>query len=357
MAIFASSAFNDHEQVVHASDPVTGMRAIIAVHSTVLGPAIGGLRIRAYEDEQAALTDVLRLSKGMTYKAAVAGVPFGGGKMVLLADPLRDKTPALLHAAARAIERLGGRYVTGEDVGSTVDDMAELKSVTRYVMGAPEALGGSGDPSPRTALGCFEGIVAGVRHRLGSPDLRGIRVAVQGLGNVGWNLCRLLSEAGAQLVVTDVREELVARARDELAAEAIPPDAIYEAKVDVFAPCALGAVIDDDTLPVLNASIVAGGANNQLAEESRHGEQLRAHGILYAPDYVINGGGMIQLAKELAGPAGGVDWNEVDRRVRGIGATLTEIFRRADRAGVPTTVAAHELAQERLAGGPGAAAG
>src|ERR1700722_19039060 len=197
MAVFGLSAFAGHEQVVHAWDEAAGLRAIIAVHSTVRGPAIGGLRIRPYNDEQDALTDVLRLSQGMTFKAAVAGVPFGGAKMVVIADPRRDKTPALLHAAGLAIERLGGRYITGEDVGSTVADMAGLLSVTSYVMGTPEEAGGSGDPSPSTALGCFSGITAAVRHRLARPDVSGLRVAVQGLGNVGWNLCRLLAEAGA----------------------------------------------------------------------------------------------------------------------------------------------------------------
>lgn len=350
MAVFGLSAFADHEQVVHAWDPATGLRAIIAIHSTVRGPAIGGLRIRPYADEGDALTDVLRLSRGMTFKAAVAGVPFGGGKMVVIADPRRDKTPALLHAAGHAIERLSGRYITGEDVGSTVADMAELLSVTSYVMGAPEEAGGTGDPSPRTALGCFSGLTAAVRHRLGRPDVGGLRVAVQGLGNVGWNLCRLLADAGAELVVSDVRGDLVAAAKREFGASAAEPDAIYTAQADVFAPCALGAVVNDDTLPLLTAPVIAGGANNQLADEERHGRLLRDRGILYAPDYVINAGGMIQFAVERTSLLEGtsLDWEEVDRRVRGIGDTLGEIFGQADRSGLPTSAAALQVARQRL---------
>jgi leucine dehydrogenase len=344
MSVFGLSAFAGHEQVVHTWDQSTGLRAIIAIHSTVRGPAIGGLRIRPYDDERDALTDVLRLSQGMTFKAAVAGVPFGGGKMVVIADPRRDKTPSLLRAAGLAIERLGGRYITGEDVGSTVADMAELLSVTSYVMGTPEEVGGSGDPSPSTALGCFSGITAAVRHRLARPDVSGLRVAVQGLGNVGWNLCRLLAEAGADLVVSDVRVDLVAAAEREFGAAGVEPDGIYGTKADVFAPCALGAVVNDDTLPLLTAPIIAGGANNQLADEERHGQLLRARGVLYAPDYVINAGGMIQFALERTG----LDWDEVDRRVRGIGATLGDIFERADRSGIPTTAAAREIARQRL---------
>ena len=344
MSVFGQSAFAGHEQVVHTWDQATGLRAIIAIHSTVRGPAIGGLRIRRYDSERDALTDVLRLSQGMTFKAAVAGVPFGGGKMVVIADPQRDKTPALLRAAGLAIERLGGRYITGEDVGSTVADMTELLSVTSYVMGTPEEAGGSGDPSPSTALGCFSGITAAVRHRLARPDVSGLRVAVQGLGNVGWNLCQLLAEAGAELAVTDVHDDLIAAAEREFGAVGVEPGAIYGVKADIFAPCALGAVLNDDTLPLLTAPIIAGGANNQLADEERHGQLLRDRGVLYAPDYVINAGGMIQFALERTG----LDWDEVDRRVRGIGATLGDIFERADQSGIPTTAAAREIARQRL---------
>lgn len=346
MSVFQSIDFSEHEQVVHVAEPASGLRAIIAVHSTALGPAIGGCRILPYADEASALRDVLRLSQGMTLKAAVAGVPFGGAKMVVIADPARGKSPALLRAIGGAIERLGGRYITGEDVGTTVDDMAEIKTATDYVMGLPERLGGSGDPSPSTALGCFVGIEAAVRHRLGKSRLAGIRVAVQGLGNVGWNLSRLLADADAKLAVTDIRADLVEKAMRTFRAERVAgPEGIHRTDVDVFAPCALGAIINDSTLPELKAVIVAGAANNQLADEARHGHLLRERGILYAPDYVINGGGMIQLALERHQ---GFDRAEVDRRVRAIGDTLSGIFDRADRAGIPTGAAARALAQARL---------
>ncbi|WNJ90519.1 Glu/Leu/Phe/Val family dehydrogenase [Bosea sp. 685] len=344
MTVFRSVDFSGHEQVVHVCDPATGLRAIIAVHSTALGPAIGGCRIRAYADETEALTDVLRLSRGMSLKAAVAGVPFGGGKMVVMADPRRDKTPALLRAVGVAVARLGGRYVTGEDLGTTVADMAEIGAATDHVLGLPESLGGSGDPSPRTALGCFVGIAASVRHRLGKSDLKGVRVAVQGLGNVGWNLSRLLAEAGAELIVSDVREELVQEAVHVFRARPADPQAIHAVEADVFSPCALGAAINDITLPELRVSVVAGAANNQLADEVRHDAMLRERGILYAPDYVINGGGMIQLALERIG----LDRAEAERRVRAIGETLSGIYELADEAGIPTAAAARNVAQERL---------
>jgi leucine dehydrogenase len=347
MSVFQSIDFAEHEQIVHVADAARGLRAIIAIHSTALGPAIGGCRILPYADEASALRDVLRLSQGMTLKAAVAGVPFGGAKMVVMADAQRPKSPALLRAVGAAIERLGGRFITGEDVGTTVDDMAEIKTMTDYVMGLPERLGGSGDPSPNTALGCFVGIRAAVRHRLGADSLEGIRVAVQGLGNVGWNLCHLLDDAGAKLTVTDIRTELVEKAARAFQAARVPgPDDIHRADVEVFAPCALGAVINETTLPDLKAVIVAGAANNQLADEVRHGRLLRERGILYAPDYVINAGGVIQLALERHK---GFDHAEVDGRVRAIGDTLSEIFAHADRAQIPTSLAARELAQARLA--------
>jgi leucine dehydrogenase len=351
MRVFESIDFAAHEQVVFAADPSIGMKAIIAVHSTALGPAIGGCRIQPYEDEAAALRDVLRLSLGMTLKAAVAGVPFGGAKMVVIADPRRDKDQALLSAIGVAIERLGGRYITGEDVGTTVEDMASVRKTTAHVMGLPEALGGSGDPSPRTALGCLVGIKAAVRHRLGKTSLGGMRVSVQGLGNVGWSLCKLLAGEGALLTVSDVRGDLVQSAVQSFAAEAVSdPQGIYGVETDVFAPCALGAVINDATEPLLKTKIIAGGANNQLADEVRHGGRLKERGILYAPDYVINAGGMIQLALEKAGT---LDWKEVNGRVRTIGDTLTQIFQQADRTNIAPSEAARRLAQSRLQSGVG----
>ena len=336
MSVFQSVDFADHEQVVHVADAASGLRGIIAIHSTALGPAIGGCRVYPYADEAAALRDVLRLSQGMSLKAAVAGMPFGGAKMVVIADP-RRKTPALMRAVGVAVGRLAGRYVTGEDVGTTVDDMAEIARETDCVMGLPERLGGSGDPSPSTARGCFVGIAAAVRHRLERDELKGLRVAVQGLGSVGTNLCRLLHEAGARLMVTDTRAEAVEKAVRSFGATAVAPEEIYAAEAEVFAPCALGAIINDATLPRLKAAIVAGAANNPLADEARHGAGLRARNILYAPDYVINAGGMIQLGLERAS---GLDWAEIDRRIAAIGDTLGAIFAHADQAGIATSAAA-----------------
>jgi leucine dehydrogenase len=341
--VFACEAFDDHEEVVFASDKDCGLRAIIAVHSTTLGPAIGGCRILPYEDEAAALRDVLRLSRGMSYKAAAAGVPFGGGKTVVIAESRTQKSPLLLRALGRAIDRLGGRYITGEDVGTTVADMAEIARSTSYVMGSPEDAGGSGDPSPRTAFGCFVGIKASADHVWGSEDLKGVRVLVQGLGNVGFNLCRLLADAGASLLVSDIRRDAVQTCVDRFGATPVDPESVIDTPADVYAPCALGGVINDRTIERLKVKIVAGGANNQL-ESAHHGAALRARQILYAPDYVINAGGMIQLAMERLQR----DGDETERRVRNIGETLTKIFSIADADNLATNVAADRLVESRL---------
>jgi leucine dehydrogenase len=341
--VFSCDAFDSHEEVVFVSDPACGLRAIIAVHSTVLGPAIGGCRILPYADDRSALRDVLRLSRGMAYKAAAADMPFGGGKTVVIADPSTQKSPELLRSLGRFIDRLGGRYVTGEDVGTTVSDMSEIRRSTAHVMGLAEEEGGSGDPSPRTALGCLVGIEASAAHVWGKRDLRGRRVLVQGLGNVGFNLCRLLTEAGATLLLSDIRHGPVEKCVSMFGATPVAPDEVIDAPVDIYAPCALGGVINDRTVERLKAKIVAGGANNQL-ENPCHSDALRARGILYAPDYVINGGGMIQLAMERLGR----DREETERRVRNIGDTLSAIYRKADAQGVATNVAADWLVEAKL---------
>lgn len=343
MTVFAHESFADHEQVVFVSDEAAGLRALIAIHDTSLGPALGGCRMYPYADEQAALRDVLRLSRGMTYKAAAAGLDLGGGKAVIIGDPRRQKTPELLRAMGRAVERLGGRYITAEDVGTSVADFAEVRKMTGHVVGLPVELGGSGDPSPTTALGVFYGLDAAARHRWRATSLSGRSVAVQGLGNVGWHLCQLLHEAGASLVVSDVDESRVAKAVATFSARATAPDAIYGAEVDIFAPCAMGAVLDDASVARLRCGIIGGAANNQLAREE-HGEQLRARGILYAPDFVINAGGMIRVASERES----YDQDLVDRGVEGIGRTLLAVFESAEADGVPTQTAALRLAQARL---------
>ncbi|WP_137391107.1 Glu/Leu/Phe/Val dehydrogenase dimerization domain-containing protein [Rhodoligotrophos defluvii] len=343
MRIFDHPSFSDHEQVVFVADREAGLRGIIAVHNTVRGPALGGCRIWPYRDESEAVADVLRLSLGMTYKGAMADLPFGGGKMVVIADSATEKTPALLHAIGTAVDRMQGRYITGEDVGTTSDDMAEIAKKTDKVLGLPPSLGGSGDPSPSTARGCFAGIKASIQHLTGADDLSGATVAVQGLGHVGWRLCELLAGAGAVLVVTDIRPETVAKAAARFGARTVAPEEIYDVPADIFAPCALGAVLNDDTVPRLKMRMVAGSANNQLAAPT-HAEMLRDRGILYAPDYVINAGGLIQLAGEYFG----FGREELDRRLAGIGNTLLQVFETAQARGLSTHEAADRLAEQRL---------
>ncbi|MEQ8858706.1 MAG: Glu/Leu/Phe/Val dehydrogenase dimerization domain-containing protein [Pseudomonadales bacterium] len=341
-----------HEQVVIREDAATGLRAIIALHSTVLGPAAGGCRHWVYPDAASALDDALRLSRGMTFKNALADIPFGGGKSVILgarsgarsgAGGRAPLTEPQLETFGTWIEALNGRYLTAEDVGISVDDMRVVARTTRYVSGLGTS-GLGGDPSPRTAEGVFNGIRAAVRTRLGTDDLAGVRVAVQGLGNVGWNLAERLREHGAELWVADIAEDRVQRAESELGARALAVDEVLRAEVDVVAPCALGGALTGDTVAALRASIVAGAANNQLASDDV-GELLSERGVLYAPDYVINAGGVISIAAEylrLSDPA----W--VDSRIAGIAERLEAIFRRAAASGEPTSRIADAMAGERL---------
>ena len=341
--MFDAAEFDSHEAVNFVTDADSGLRAIIAVHSTRRGSAIGGCRAWRYANDREALRDALRLSRGMTYKAAMAGAPFGGGKAVVMVDPARPKTPAMMHALGRAIERMGGSYFTGEDVGTTCADMVEIRTATAHVMGLPVEQGGSGDPSPNTALGCFEGIRASVRHALGKDDLRDVRVAIQGAGNVGYHLCALLASAGAQITVADVDRTRAQRCAEKFGARMVDPARLFEVEAEVLAPCALGGILNADTIPRLRVRIVAGGANNQL-ESAACGAALRDRRILYAPDYVINAGGMIQLAAELTGmPAA-----EISERVRAIATTLLRVYRFAQERAVPTNAAADLLASQML---------
>jgi leucine dehydrogenase len=346
MDVFSSPAFDDHEQVIFFYDRASGLKAIVALHDTTLGPAVGGCRMWPYADENEALIDVLRLSRGMTFKAAMADLPYGGGKTVIIGDSRADKSEALFRALGRAIDSLGGRYYTGEDVGTSPADMDWAGEETAYVLGCDK--GGSGDPSPVTARGVWLGIRAAVRHKLGRPDLAGIRVAIQGLGHVGYNLARLLAQDGVRLLVADLDGARVERAADEFAAKPLEVDAIAAAECEVLAPCALGGVINDATLPRLACRIVAGAANNQLLED-RHGAALHARGILYAPDYVINAGGLINIAQELQ--PGGYDRERALAQVETIGTTLAEVFERAARQGLPTHEVADRIARERIAAG------
>ncbi len=347
MTVFSAPGFAGHEQVAFFADAATGLRAIVAIHDTRLGPALGGCRFWPYPDDEAALHDVLRLARGMTYKSALAGLPLGGGKSVIIGDPRTAKTPELLTTFGRCVERLGGLYIVAEDVGTTTADMAVIRQATRHVAGltGPDY---SGDPSPATAFGVFEGIRAAVRHRLRRHDLAGVHVVVQGLGAVGRKLSERLAAAGARLTVSDIDAARTAAAERELGATVVPPDAVLDVAADVFAPCALGGIIDDETVARLRVAVVAGSANNQLAE-SRHGAALAARGILYAPDYVINAGGVINVAHEPLGrPGRRYDRERAFAQVAAIGPTLAAIFERAAREGLPTDVVADHIAEERL---------
>ncbi len=341
LGVFGAPDFDDHEQVIFGRDADVGLNAIIAIHDTTLGPALGGCRIWPYATEDEALSDVLRLSRAMTYKHALAGTGQGGGKAVVIGDARTDKTPALMRALGRLVDTLGGRYVTAEDVGTSVADMVEVRRATRHVAGYHEDE--RGDPSPVTAYGVFCGIKAAVRHKLGRADLAGITVAVQGLGHVGQYVCGYLHEAGARLLVADIDDAARARAVEAYSAVAVAPDEIHGLVADVFAPCALGGVLNDATIPEIKATVVAGAANNQLARPG-HGRELARRGILYAPDYVINAGGVINISL-----ADDDDRAEAMRRTEKIDGTLTRIFERADDEGRPTNRVADRMAQERIA--------
>ena len=346
MSVFSHPEFDQHEQVVFGHDQASGLKAIIAIHDTTLGPALGGCRMWSYASDEEALRDVLRLSRGMTYKSALANLPLGGGKAVIIGDPQQGKSEALFQAMGDFIDSLGGRYITAADSGTGVAEMRLMAERTRHVAGASVREGFNGDPSPSTAYGVFVGLQAAVRHRLGRDDLRGLKVAIQGVGQVGFGLARHLHEAGAELFVTDIVAANVQRAVDELGAHAVRQQDIYGLDVDVFAPCALGAIVNRDTLEALRAPVIAGAANNQLASPEL-AEELRSRGCLYAPDYAINAGGIIDVAFQRgdATPA------ELRAHLDGIGATLAEIFARADAEGATTTAIADRLARERLQAG------
>jgi leucine dehydrogenase len=333
----------EYEEVVFFHDPPTGLKAIIAIHSTTLGPALGGTRFYPFETEADALRDVLRLSRAMTYKAAAAGLDLGGGKAVIIGDPKRIKGEGLLRAYGRFIETLGGRYITAEDIGTSREDMDIIRRETRYVTGvAPEA-GGSGDPSPVTAYGVFLGMSACAEEAWREHSLEGRRVAVQGVGKVGYHLVKLLVQAGAKVVISDVDVDAVARAVREFGVETTEPDKIHAVECDIFAPCAMGSVIRDDTLPELKCRVVAGSANNQL-ERPEHGEALAEMGILYAPDYVLNAGGLINVADELHG----YNQARATARVEDIYRTLREIFHIARDRHITPRAAADAYAEERI---------
>ncbi|NIM50233.1 MAG: leucine dehydrogenase [Gemmatimonadales bacterium] len=330
-----------HEQVSIWHDPDAGYRGIIAIHNTTLGPALGGTRMWTYENDLEALIDVLRLSRGMTYKAAVAGLNLGGGKSVIVGDPNETDRGPIFRAHGRHVQSLSGRYITAEDVGTSTSDMEFIREETEYVVGLA---GRSGDPSPMTALGVYRGMKACAQVAYGSDSLAGKTVTVQGCGHVGYYLCKHLYEEGAKLVVSDIDDRKVKQVVDEFRATGVAPDDIYAVDADIFAPCALGAVVNDDSITLLKVDIVAGAANNQLDEE-RHGDALHERGIIYAPDYAINAGGLINVNAEVEG----WDLERSRQKASEIYATILRVLQIASDAGIPSYRAADRLAGERIA--------
>ncbi len=339
---FAHPSFDGHEQVILAHDAETGLKAIIAIHDRTLGPALGGCRMWPYADENAAIDDVLRLSRGMTYKNSLAGLDYGGGKAVIIADPHTDKSAALLRAFGDAVERLGGIFITGEDVGISDRDMEEVATRTAHVRGI--RANGLGDPSPFTAWGVFSAMQAAVRYRLARPSLDGLHVALQGLGHVGSRLAALLHENGARLTVSDIDSERLDEARRRYGASVAPVEDIHKTPADIFAPCALGGFLNRKTIPEIAAGIVCGAANNQLLT-AEDGPFLRKRGILYCPDYLVNAGGAISIAP----PRRELSAEQMKARVGRIGDTLMQVLSRADSEGAPPERIADRIAEERIA--------
>lgn len=346
MSIFEADDFDDHEMVAVCSDKKSGLRSIIAIHSTALGPSLGGTRMYPYASFDVALKDVLRISRAMSYKNAMAGLPLGGGKAVIIGNPERDKSETLLLAHGSRVDALSGRYITAADLGMMPADMATIARTTRHVVGYQQHGKSGGDTGPVTALGVLVGLKAAVKHRLGAHDLKGLTVAIQGLGNVGMALAQHLHDEGARLLVADVNRAAVQTAVRTLGAQSTSPEDIVTAECDVLSPNALGAVLDDRTVPRIRARVIAGAANNQLAKRYL-GHELLSRKILFAPDYVISAGGVTCACAQLLG------WSdaEIERRVREIARTAEAIFLRSDREGLPTDVIADRMAQERIAGG------
>lgn len=337
------SKHGDHEQVIFCHDKNVGLKAIIAIHNTVLGPALGGTRMFNYKNEDEALIDVLRLSKGMTYKASAAGLNLGGGKAVILGDSKTQKTEGLFRAFGQFVNSLNGKYITAEDVGTSVNDMEHIYMETPWVTGIPKDFGGSGDPSPYTAHGVLMGIKAAAHEKLGTDSLKGMRIAVQGLGNVGSNLVKYLVEEGAKVIIADIDQVRVKAHHDKYGVEVVAPDQILFTECDIQAPCAMGAIVNDQTIGKFRCKVIAGGANNQLAE-ARHGDQLRELGILYAPDYVVNAGGLMNVFVELEGYSPDRAFEKTKR----VYDNVKKVFEISKRDNIGTHTAADRLAEERI---------
>ena len=344
MEIFKYLKKYDYEQLVFCHDEKSGLKAIIAIHDTTLGPALGGTRMWTYASEDAAIEDALRLARGMTYKNAAAGLNLGGGKTVIIGDPRKDKNEEMFRAFGRYIQGLNGRYITAEDVGTTVADMDIIHEETNYVTGISSAFGSSGNPSPVTAYGVYRGMKAAAKAAFGTDSLEGKVIAVQGVGNVAYNLCKHLHEEQAQLIVTDIHKEAAQRAVTDFGAKVVEPNEIYSVDCDIYAPCALGAVINDETIPQLKAKVIAGAANNQL-KDTAHGDLIHDLGIIYAPDYVINAGGVINVADELQG----YNRERALKKVETIYANIEKVIEISKRDRIPTYLAADRLAEERIA--------
>ena len=343
MEIFEYLQKYDYEQLVICQDQTSGLKAIICIHDTTLGPALGGTRMWNYASEEEAIFDALRLARGMTYKNAAAGLNLGGGKTVIIGDSHTQKSEELFRAFGRYVQSLNGRYITAEDVGTTVQDMDWVHLETDFVTGVSSSYGASGDPSPMTARGVWRGMKAAAMEAYGSDSLTGKTIAIQGLGHVGYYLAKHLHEEGAKLIVTDIQDDLIKRVIDEMGATAVRPAEIFGVKADIFAPCAMGAVVNDETIPQFKFSIIAGAANNVLKEE-HHGDKLHELGILYAPDYVINCGGVINVADELEG----YNYERALKKVEMVYDNVAKVLEIAKEYKIPTYIAADRMAEQRI---------
>jgi leucine dehydrogenase len=343
--VFGQVSFDNHEQIVFCNDKDTGLKAIIGIHNTVLGPALGGTRMWNYTNEWEALNDVLRLSRGMTYKSAITGLNLGGGKAVIIGDAKTQKTPELITRFGEFVHSLSGRYITAEDVGTTTPDMDLIRKVTPYVTGISEAIGGSGNPSPVTAYGVFMGMKAAAKYQFGTDNLAGKKVLVQGNGHVGETLIEYLTKEGALVFVSDIHQEKMDKMVANFGATIFTGDDLYAADVDIYSPCALGATINDETVYKIKAKVIAGAANNQLAVEAVHGKIVKDRGIAYAPDFLINAGGIINVYGEIVN----YGKEEAMRRTENIYNTTLEIFSFADQKNITTQQAAMQIAENRIA--------
>lgn len=344
MSVFEMIKSLGHEQIVFCNDEKTGLKAIIAIHNTILGPSLGGTRMWNYKSEEEALNDVLRLSRGMTYKAAVAGLNLGGGKAVIIGDSSKDKNEILFRSFGKFVDSLAGKYITAEDVGTSVKDMEWVRMETKYVTGISPSLGGSGDPSPVTGYGVFVGMKACANHLWGSDSLSGKKIVVQGAGKVAFYLTEHLVKAGAEIYITDIDENRLKFVSEKLKVNVIKPNEVFDVPADIFSPNALGAIINDDTINKLKVKIIAGGANNQLAVESVHGAKLKERGIIIAPDYVINAGGLINVANELEG----YSQERSLKQAEGIYDVIKKVFEIAEKENILVFQASAKLAEKRM---------